>query len=317
MASILVNSRSATINKCSLLIEHFCTPLLTRFKATSVKQTPAEYCLDLVRKYDYENYLCALLLPNTVRSAALAIRAFNIEVARVEEQASDTTIGKMRLKFWEDTVDKIYNDTPPRNPVALELHRIVRKHKLSKHYLKRLIVARSEKLTLSVFPSLESLEAYAENTASPVYYLLLEASDIKHVRVDHAASHLGKAHGITNLIRSILYNAQRRSIVIPQDIMMKHNLSTEEVLRGKSRKEIGDAVFDVSSRAKLHLEKARSLRNDVPKKASAIFLPAITIDFYLERLRRVDFDIYHPSLQHRSALLPIILFWKKLRSLPY
>lgn len=133
----------------------------------------------------------------------------------------------------------------------------MRKNKLSRHYLKRLIAARSERSSTSIFPSIEYLEKYAENTASPVYYLLLESAGIKDVKVDHAASHLGKAQGITNLIRSILHNAQRRSIVVPQDVLMKHGLSTEVVLRGQARKELGDAVFEISSRAKQHLDKVR------------------------------------------------------------
>ena len=35
------------------------------------------------RKYDYENFLCTLLLPKDVRPSAIAIRAFNVELAQV------------------------------------------------------------------------------------------------------------------------------------------------------------------------------------------------------------------------------------------
>jgi len=82
------------------------------------------YLYDLSRRHDYENFLCMLLLPNTIKSAALAIRAFNVEVAQVEDQVSDKQIGAMRLKFWTETLNEIYNDHPPRSPVALELHKV-------------------------------------------------------------------------------------------------------------------------------------------------------------------------------------------------
>ncbi|XP_012262844.2 NADH dehydrogenase (ubiquinone) complex I, assembly factor 6 [Athalia rosae] len=309
--------RLATMNKLTPVIVRVRQPLGIRAKSTSSGQTPGEYCLDLVRKHDYENYLCSLLLPNTIRPAAFSVRAFNIEVARVEEQARDVAIGQMRFKFWEDTLDKIYKGSPPRNPVALELHKAVNRHKLSKHYLKRLIAARLEKLTSSIYPNLESVETHAENTSSPVYYLMLEAMGIKDVRVDHAASHLGKAHGITNLVRSILYNANRRTIIVPQDLLIKHKISSEAVLRGQLRKELGNAVFDIASRAKQHLDKTRSLRKDIPKNAAPIFLPVIAIDNYLERLRRVDFDIYHPSVQRRNGLLSLKLYWNHMLSRPF
>lgn len=77
------------------------------------------YC----RKNDYENYLCTLLLPNDLRSSAFAIRAFNTEIALVEDQVSDSKIGLMRIKFWEEALNKIYDGQPPQNPASLELHR--------------------------------------------------------------------------------------------------------------------------------------------------------------------------------------------------
>lgn len=41
-----------------------------------------QYCLELLRKRDYESYLCSLLLPAESRSSALALRAFNVELAQ-------------------------------------------------------------------------------------------------------------------------------------------------------------------------------------------------------------------------------------------
>lgn len=99
------------------------------------------------------------------------------------------------------------------------------------------------------------MERYAENTVSSIYYLILEAQDIKDVNTDHFASHLGKAHGITNLIRSVPYNAKKRKLVLPQDILMKHNVSSESIFQEKTSKEMKDVIFDVSSRAKQHLDK--------------------------------------------------------------
>lgn len=79
---------------------------------------------DLSRKSDYENFLCTLLLQRSIKPAAFAIRAFNVEVAQVEDQVSNSHIGAMRLQFWNDALNNIYNDRPPKSPVAMELHRV-------------------------------------------------------------------------------------------------------------------------------------------------------------------------------------------------
>ncbi|XP_014210744.1 NADH dehydrogenase (ubiquinone) complex I, assembly factor 6 [Copidosoma floridanum] len=302
------------MNVCMVMLSKPCTLVrcCLRWSSTYKRQTPAEYCLNLVKKNDYESFLCTLLLPNNVRSSAFAIRAFNTEIALVEDQVKDDQIGLMRLKFWEETLNKTYDGKPPKNPTHLELHRVLQENKLSKHYFKRLIEARFNQLSNSIFINLESLEKYAENTVSSVYYLILEAQGTKDVHTDHYASHLGKAHGIVTLIRSVPYNAQKRKMVLPQDILMKHNVSSESIFQGKSTKELRDVVYDVSCRAKQHFDKALSMKKQIKKESRIIFLSSTIVGNYLEKLQRADFDIFDPKLSKRNNVLPLQLYWNKL-----
>lgn len=139
-------------------------------------QSEAGYCMDAVRKYDYENFLCTLLLPTKVRAAAFAIRAFNIEIAQVQDLVSNIEIGNMRMHFWKDALERIYKGQPPHQPVARELTKVLNRHKLSKQWLTRLISSREKHLSTPTFPSLTSVEEYAETSVSPVYYLILESA---------------------------------------------------------------------------------------------------------------------------------------------
>lgn len=82
----------------------------------------------------------------------------------------------------------------------------------------------------------------------------MEAHGITNINADHAASHMGKAHGIINLIRSIPYNANKRVNMLPQDILLKYGVSTEAVLQGQSSKDLKDAIYDIASCGKLHLD---------------------------------------------------------------
>lgn len=74
------------------------------------------------RKHDYENYLCTLLLPKSIRRAGFAIRAFNIEVATIQDQISDVKIGEMRFKFWESSLAEVFKNKTPKHPVLIELY---------------------------------------------------------------------------------------------------------------------------------------------------------------------------------------------------
>lgn len=106
-----------------------------------------------------------------------------------------------------------------------------------------------------MFSNLSDVEKYSEETISPLYYLILEANNLKDVHVDHVASHLGKAQGIVTLIRSIRYHAHKRVLVLPQDILINNSVSTESVFRGETSQNLSDVIFEVSSRAKQHLDK--------------------------------------------------------------
>lgn len=77
--------------------------------------------------------MCTLLLKGSERSIAVAIRSFNVEVSRVAEQVSQSNIGLMRLKFWEDAVDKCYSKDVlqvPKHPVAVELFKVLSQFQL-------------------------------------------------------------------------------------------------------------------------------------------------------------------------------------------
>lgn len=131
----------------------------------------------------------------------------------------------------------------------------MRTHKLSKRYFQRLLDARWNKSQSASFLDLAAIEKYSEDTVSSIYYLLLEVKDIKDVNVDHVASHVGKAQGIVNLLRSVPYHARRRNLVLPQDIMMQNNVSSESVFRGEASKDLNEVIFAVASRAHQHLDK--------------------------------------------------------------
>ncbi|KAK7492253.1 hypothetical protein BaRGS_00016550 [Batillaria attramentaria] len=257
------------------------------------------YCTDLVKKYDHENYLCCLLLPKDLQRAAFAIRAFNVELAQVRDVVSEKKIGAMRLQFWKDTVERL-----------LEAARYFR---LSKRLFKRLVEARAEQLERDGFQSIQEVELYAENTASTLHYLMLECLGVKNVHADHAASHIGKAQGVTTLLRAIPYHAQSRRVYLPLEIIVKHKVSQEDIMRGKAEKNIRDAVFEVATIAHRHLETARSFQKDVPKKAFVAFLNTYPTDHYLKRLQAANFNVFDPKLQIRNSTLPLYLWLQKRR----
>lgn len=270
------------------------------------------------RKFDHENFLCTLLLPGDARRDAVAIRAFNVEIARIPGVVSDHKIALMRLKFWEDAIAKLFDKTQPKlpeHPVVSELAETMQRVKLTKRYFNRLIEAR--KMQYLNFIAVKQLENYAEETVSCVNYLLLEANDCRNVDADHAASHLGKALGITNILRSIYTQHTRTQFLpIPQEILMKHGVSQERFYRNHDGdKGVEEVVFEVATLAHQHLEKSKKLMPKVPKDARLVFLSSVACKRFLERLRFANFNLVDKSLGVRDSMLPLALYWTKFKGL--
>ncbi|XP_041268911.1 NADH dehydrogenase (ubiquinone) complex I, assembly factor 6 isoform X2 [Onychostruthus taczanowskii] len=239
-----------------------------------------QYCAELVRKRDYEGFLCSLLLPVESRTSAFALRAFNVELAQIKDSITQKTTGLMRMQFWRDAVEDIYGDNPPHQPVAAELWRAVKRHNLTKMWFMKIIDEREKNLDDRPYRNIQELETYAENTQSALLYLTLETLGVRDIHADHAASHIGKAQGIVTCLRATPYHCTRQKVFLPMDICML----------------------------------ARSFSKKVPVKAYPAFFCTVALDDYLYNMRKVDFNIFHPSLQKKSTLLPLYLYirsWKK------
>lgn len=287
----------------------------------------------IFRKYDYENFLCTLLLKTNARSSAIAIRAFNVEIARLQDQVSNSQIGTMRFKFWEDAIEQCFSKTNkkiPNHPIILELNRIIQKNKFTKRYFLNLISSRKNIMLNNSFESIEQMESHAEKAVSSLYYLLLEGSDVRNVHADHAASHLGKAQGICQLLRGVPLSKEINLIALPQNLLTEKKVSHEDVIRGKKIMEVKEIAFKIATRANQHLEKvkfnnyidvirylrfffqSRSLSNKLSSDAKSVLLPATLVENYLQKLLQVDCDLFSKKLHAKNYFWIPKVWYKNL-----
>ncbi|KAJ7600708.1 isoprenoid synthase domain-containing protein [Mycena floridula] len=269
------------------------------------------YCRDFVRKHDYESWLLAPFYPKSRQDDYFALKAFSIDLAMVQDSVSNPLIGKMRMQFWRDAIKNTANGKPPESPIALALSETFGRVPLPLYHFLRIIDARDAELTAPSHLTMDSLTAHAESTSSSMIYLLLSLLSIESSTVSHAASHLGVAQTLTTLLRALPFHAKNRRMVIPAEITAKHGVIQEDVFRkGNQAAGIDNAVFEFATLANDHLITARNMfDNNVPPKSLPIFLSAIPMSSVLERLEKVNFDIFDPKLQIRDWRLPFRV-WK-------
>ncbi|PGH34981.1 hypothetical protein GX50_02221 [[Emmonsia] crescens] len=239
-------------------------------------------------KYDRPSYTLSTFIPRQTLSFYLALRALNISLSMIPDTTSTPTIGLMRLQFWRDTITRTLAGKPPKEPIAILLAsalseldtRTGGKARISKGWFLRMINSREQYLTNTPYTNISALESYAENTYSTLLYLTLSAMPLTSVTADHLASHIGKAAGISTVLRGIPLIAfppppnhhsnqtggrggsatRSGAITLPLDVMAETGLKEEDVFRhGAEAPGLRDAVFTVATRASDHLITARQM----------------------------------------------------------
>lgn len=141
---------------------------------------------------------------------------------------------------------------------------------------------------------------------------------------------------------------RQRVINLPLDIMSQCGVREEDIYKNAGNAEgLKDAVFTIATRASDHLITARSLlkniksrevpnhefehvndegheyfdsqsdqkpeevrKQDLDAAFGTIMGPAVSTQLWLDRLQKVDFDIFHNSLRTAEWKLPFVAWWK-------
>ncbi|KAK9908552.1 hypothetical protein WJX75_009598 [Coccomyxa subellipsoidea] len=256
------------------------------------------YCVNQVRSFDYTNFIWTIQMRKELRAPLIALRAFNVELTQIPDNVKQEQLMQIRMQWWRDAVKSAYTDKPQPNPVIQALHAAVAPLPRTQSHLLRIVsTLEADYMRAQPPKSLEQLEQYAEGSSSQLLYLQGRVAGLDDEYFDHAASHLGKAVGIANLLRGTAYHAARRRCYLPSDLCMSEGVSDEDVLRGQNTEHVSNVVFKVATQAKGHLDEARALSKQLPAEAKPLMLPAVAVDLYLKALEKNEFNAFAPQLQ--------------------
>ena len=132
-----------------------------------------KYVARQVRDHDYDRYFATLFCPAETRPALLALYAFNIEIATVRETVTEPLIGQMRLQWWRDTIDALFDGLARNHPVVTALAETEIAKTTSRQLFHRLIDGRETDLSGDPRRTLAALEGYVDATSSDLIRLAL------------------------------------------------------------------------------------------------------------------------------------------------
>jgi phytoene synthase len=120
----------------------------------------------LVRRVDPDRWLASRFVADPgERADLIALYAYDHELARAPRVASNSLLGEIRLTWWREALDEIFEGRPVRrHPTAQALAEAVRRRGLAREPLEAMIDARYRELDAEALSEAEALE-WARETA--------------------------------------------------------------------------------------------------------------------------------------------------------
>lgn len=248
------------------------------------------YSGNIVRQQDSDRFLLSLMVGGRYRPALWALFAFNYEIAKTREVVSDTTIGLIRLQWWRDAIKEIYEGQPVRQHEVVEaLAEAIKQYNLPREDFDNLIYAREFDLEGVAPANLEGFFNYCDFTTTPLYRLALkitgdnyESAQLKSESVQYAR---------IGILRAVPFMRTQRCVMLPQDILAKHELSEQKLCDFNNFKKLPEVIKEI-------LDGNDKFRNDqsIPKTR---FLRAVRAmnSLYANKIESVHYDVFDPRLQ--------------------
>lgn len=281
-------------------------------KTAEMPLTESEsYCLEEVRRHDHDRYLTTLFLPPLQRADALALYAFNLEVARTREIVSEPILGQIRLQWWRETIEGIYAGTAREHPVVEALSETCQRHNLDRRKIEALIDAREVDMDDGAPSDMPALEAYAANTSGCLSRLVMETLGATSEVTLTAAEQVGSAWALVGLARSVAFHAQHQRIYIPADLLSEYEVAQRQLFDLKPSVGLNKSIQRMVGVAETKLKQARAMGAEITRPERKGLLLATLADRYIAKMRKAGFDPFAiPTSEPPRVLRLSWLAWR-------
>jgi len=219
----------------------------------------------LVRRHDPDRFLTALFAPPDRRDALLTLYAFNHELARAREVASEPPLALIRLQWWREVVE----GEPKRHEVASPLSEAIATASLDPAHLLPLIEAREAE----AYADFETLADWRAWLMAGAGGLAVAAAAALGAPQPEALRPFGAAYGVAGLARATGVLASQGTCLLPRDLLARHDLSPEAFIDDPGSPPSRAGLNDLVHEGHALLADARKV--PVPRAAIAAALPAV------------------------------------------
>lgn len=261
--------------------------------------TPNQYCKQKTAKSGSSFYYSFMFLSAEKREAITALYAFCREVDDIVDECSELQVAQVKLAWWRDEIEKLYQRTPI-HPVTKALLPHVTKFNLDQALFNEIIDGMEMDLNFNRYADFKQLQLYCYRVASVVGLLSAQIFGLHNRKTLKYAHDLGMAFQLTNIIRDVGEDARRKRIYLPLDELAQFNVTEDDILKSRESANVKALIDFQIHRAESFYDKALSQLPDEDRKSQIVGLMMAAI--YRTLLREIQADGAEKVLNSRIAL---------------
>ena len=210
------------------------------------------------------------LLPKDKREGMYALYAFCRAVDDIADESSSPEIAANKLQEWRVRIADVFRGKAS-DAITTALLPAIRRFSLVEKEFQEIIHGMEMDSAVIVAPSAATLDLYCDCVASAVGRISIRIFGDTGADATNVAYHLGRALQLTNILRDLAEDAQRKRLYLPCELLDKHDISSrvpDEVLR---LPQLPALCQDLASLAREHYAQADIFMN---KCSSSAMRPA-------------------------------------------
>jgi len=262
-------------------------------------------CYAITRKHSCSFFLSSQLLPADKRRAVRALYAFCRTSDDLVDQPQANAI--QALATWVALVHA--PQPPPDNAVLLAWNDTLNRYGVPRALPDELLAGIAMDLTVDRYDTFDDLWLYCYRVASIVGLISMRIIGYREGAVNYAIK-LGVALQLTNILRDVGEDAQRRRVYLPREDLEQFGLCADDILNGRRDESFRSLMRFEIERAHCLYEAAWpgiALLN--PDGQLAITAAAEIYRGILGKIHQSDYNVYQ-----RRAYVPLahklLLLWR-------
>jgi phytoene synthase len=261
--------------------------------------------------------LAFILLPREKRFEMAALYAFCREIDDVaDDESVPVDIRRAKLQAWREDVKKACEAGEPQFAVNRELQSVIQRRKLPFEHFEELLKGVEMDLDIRRYETMADLEQYCYRVASVVGLLSIEVFGYRNAACRDYAIYLGKALQLTNILRDVRSDAERKRVYLPLSECRRFGVDPEDILAGRYNEKYVRLAEHMAAVAKGFYRKAREAlpAGDRRSMATAELMGSVYWKLLrkLERRRFNVFDHGETRLTKVQKLLLIFRMWYRV-----